>query len=462
VIFSIKSRLMASHLAVALVAAVATSVYLYVSFGRLQAESMEHSLLAGAYALADALETDFGTPHGIVQAQHALRKLANEDSSDYMILDHRGRVVATTASATDAHGLAGIQEALRGRSYTRVRRGADAEAEHIVAAVPIEDDGKAIGVVRVWITESDYTASMLPIKRVTALALLGVVVLSIAVSLALAQALTIPITKMRRLSRRIAKGDFSIRVKAAPADELGELAADLNTMAAKLQELESVRREFVGNVSHELRSPVSNIRITSEVLERRAERLGDDSAKLFETITSETQRLESMIDELLELSAFESGSLRLQEETLELGPLLEEVVEAVSARARQKGVRLGLLVEPGTQIKADRVRLARAVSNLLDNAVKFTPAEGQVVVSARRTDQEMLIEVTDSGEGISRDDLPRVFERFFRADRARTRNGGAGIGLAIVKQIAESHGGSAEAYSEEGRGSTFRLRLPGR
>lgn len=458
----IKSRLVTSHLLVAIVAAVAASMYLSISFGRLQVEYHRHSLLSSAYALADALETDFGTAHGLLQTRHALRKLALTDPGMYAVVDVQGRVIAASStSVAEGSRPSGVGPALDGEQHTQVMRGKTNDDEHIVVSVPVEHEGKIVGAVRAWTLERDYKASLAPIKRVMALALAGVMALSVVVSLLLAQALITPIRRMRQLSRRIARGQFGIRLSETSADELGELAADLNTMATKLQDLENVRRDFVGNVSHELRSPVSNIRITSEVLERRAERLGDDSAELFRTITVETLRLESMIDEILELSVISSGNLVIDKELFHLRPMLEELIERASPRAQQKGITLGLLVDPALRIAGDRTRLARAVGNLLDNALKFTGGGGQVVVSARRCEDETAIEVTDSGEGIAPEALPRVFERFYRADRARTRTGGTGIGLAIVKYIAEAHGGVAEAHSEEGRGSTFRIRLPG-
>ncbi len=459
--FGIKSRLVASHLAVATVAAVAASVYLYISFKELQVKYQEHALTSSAYALADALEADFGTPNGLRQARHAMRKLASEDPGVFAVVDRDGRVLtASTTSTPEGSKLSGVDLALGGTPQAQVKPGTRDDDEHIVASVPIEHDGKVVGAVRAWLLEKDYRASLAPIKRITALALFGVIVLSVVVSLALAQALIIPIRKMRQLSRRIAGGDFSTRVKRPGGDELGELSADMNTMASRLQELESVRRDFMGNVSHELRSPVSNIRVTSEVLQRRAERLGDDSAALFGTVISETERLEAMIDELLELSAIMAGALTLDKEVFDLKPMLEELIVSISPRAQQKSITVSLLPEPDISITADRTRLARAVGNLLDNAVKFTPSGGQVTVSARKSESWVVIEVQDTGEGIAREDLARVFERFYRADRVRSRTGGAGIGLAIVKHTAEAHGGSAEAYSKEGQGSTFTIRLP--
>lgn len=460
-LFGIRSRLIASHLLVAIVAALAASIYLSLSFERLQVEYHEHALLSSAYALADALETDFGTPHGSLQARNAIAKLASEKPGHFAVLDAAGRVVSSTDALIRPGGrLAGTDQALTGRQQVTVTRGKGDDAEHTVVSVPIEHEGRVVGAVRAWVLEKDYRASLAPIKRVTALALAGVAALSIAISLVLSQALTTPIRRMRQLSRRIAGGDFTTRTQESGADELGELAADLNVMASRLQDLENIRRDFVGNVSHELRSPVSNIRVTSEVLERRAERLGDGSAKLFQTIVHETERLESMINELMELSEIESGALTLDMRSFRLKPMLDELIESISPRADQKGITVGLLADPSIAVEADRARLARAVLNLLDNAVKFTSGGGQVVLSARHIDGEIAIEVTDTGDGINSADLPRIFERFYRADKARHRKGGAGIGLSIVKHITEAHGGTVEAYSEEGRGSTFRIRLP--
>lgn len=460
-ILSIKSRLLASHLLIAVIAAAAASMYLSLSFRSLQMEYHEHALLSEAYTLADALETDFGTPHGKLQMEHAIGKLTSDEPDRLAVLDSDGIVISSTDNFINkGDKLADISKVQNGRHSITINEHAEDDQEHISVLVPIEHAGKTAGAVMAWILESDYQKSLRPIKHVTALAMFVVISLSVFISLLLAKALIKPIRRMRQLSRRISNGDLSIRVDNSSSDELGELASDLNSMASRLQDMESMRRDFLGNVSHELRSPVSNIRITSEVLERRAQRLGDDSVGLFQTIVTETQRLESMISELMELTAIESGVLTLEQEVIDLKAMLENLRDSYQPYAEKKNITLGLLADPSIQVVADVARLERVIRNLLDNAIKFTPEDGQVVISARRMDGEIVIEVTDSGDGILTEDLPRVFERFYRADKARQRRGGAGIGLAIVKSIIEAHGGSVEAYSEEGRGSTFRIRLP--
>jgi two-component system sensor histidine kinase BaeS len=265
---------------------------------------------------------------------------------------------------------------------------------------------------------------------------------------------------MRRLSRRIAQGDFTVRIDRPSRDELGELADDLNTMALQLQDLENTRREFLGNVSHELRSPVSNIRITCEVLERRAEKLGGDGAKLFQTVVTETERLEQMINELMELASIKSGNLVLNKEAFGFEVLAEELVAGIALRAAEKSQEVAVAVDQDLVVVADRDRIGRSISNLLDNAVKFTPEHGRIALEAKRIPGHIAIEVSDTGCGIPREDLTRVFDRFYRANRASQRDRGLGIGLAIVKNVVAAHGGTVEVRSVEGHGCTFKIVLP--
>lgn len=458
---SIRSRLLLSHLSVALVAAIAASVYLFLSFVRLQARNSEHSLLSSAYALADAVETDFGTPHGKALIEHAMAELAGEEKAYFAVMDTDGRVVSSTVSAIrPGSKLPLAKSMLNGKPAIYYPTALTPDQKRIVVDVPLERDGAVVGVVRSWMLDKDYQSSLNPIKRITGLALVGATALCVALSLLLAYALISPIRKMQRLSRRIAKGDFSIRMDKLGGDELGQLATDLNTMAARLQDLENSRREFFGDVSHELRSPVSNIRITSEVLQRRAQRLGDDSAKLFGTVIAETERLEVMINELMELAAIKSGALQLNKEAFNLNALVEELADNFSLRIQQKLQVLRAVVDSDLVIFADRDRIARAISNLLDNAIKFAPIAGTITVGARAESGLTLIEVADTGEGIAAEDLAKVFERFYRADKARRRDGGSGIGLAMVKTIVEAHGGSVTVKSIEGQGSTFAISLP--
>ena len=227
-----------------------------------------------------------------------------------------------------------------------------------------------------------------------------------------------------------------------------------------VRRVEQVRRDFVANVSHELRTPLAALKSVIETLQAGAL---DDPAATEEFLARgdvEIDRLVLMVEELLELSRIESGEMPLALQEVAAGDVLSTAVDRMKPKAERQGLSLTLDM-PATlpKIHADRNLLERAIVNLIDNAVKFTAAGGDISVFAGVGDGFLTIDVRDTGEGIDPDDLPRVFERFYKADRAR-RGGGTGLGLAIVKHSIEAHGGSVTVKSQPGRGSTFSFKLP--
>lgn len=227
-----------------------------------------------------------------------------------------------------------------------------------------------------------------------------------------------------------------------------------------VQRTDQIRRDFVANVSHELRTPLAALKSVVETLADGA--LEDESVarEFLRRADGEVDRLVQLVEELLELSRIESGDQPLVLRDTDVASLLSEVAERLrpqAARARQS-LNLDLSPELGS-VSLDSARIERAVLNLLHNAIKFTPAEGEVTLSARREDASLLIEVRDTGVGIAQSDLSRIFERFYKADHSRA-SGGSGLGLALVKHAVEAHGGSVSVESQQPRGSVFSLHIP--
>jgi len=221
-----------------------------------------------------------------------------------------------------------------------------------------------------------------------------------------------------------------------------------------------VRRDFVANVSHELRTPLAAIKSVIETLESGAAADPQVARDFLQSADGEVDRLVQMVEELLELSRIESGELSMTREQVDVGAAVQSAAERLRPQAEKAGV--GLSVETAANlpsVRGDRVSLERAIVNLINNAIKFTPDGGAVRVLARPDGAGVKIEVSDNGSGVESQDLPRVFERFYKADRAR-RAGGTGLGLAVVKHTAEAHGGRVEAESRLGEGSSFRIWLP--
>ena len=228
----------------------------------------------------------------------------------------------------------------------------------------------------------------------------------------------------------------------------------------ELQRLQTVRRDFVANISHELRTPVASLKALAETLQAGA--LDDPTAgrEFLAKINVETDRLAQMVNELSELSRIESGEVHLNVQSIDMGEVAMRVVERLKAQA-DRG-RLSLVMDIPANLPralADKERVEQVLMNLLHNAIKFTPPQGTINVSARAEGDIVLVAVSDTGVGISADDLPRIFERFFKTDKARV-GGGTGLGLAISKHLVEAHGGKIWAESIEGKGSTFTFTLP--
>ena len=224
----------------------------------------------------------------------------------------------------------------------------------------------------------------------------------------------------------------------------------------RMVELESMRRDFVSNVSHELRSPLTAIKIMTETLQDGADQAA--AKEFLENIARETDRMIALVEDLLDLARLESGRLDLRFDSVDLSALVRDAVRSQSTRASKLGIRLEAVTPPnGTAIAGDRDMLTQVVVNLLDNALRNTSSGGAVTARVSSNGSAVAVEVEDTGVGIASDALPHVFERFFVVDRSRAKaKGGTGLGLAIVKHIVEAHGGSVEAHSELGRGSLFR------
>lgn len=230
---------------------------------------------------------------------------------------------------------------------------------------------------------------------------------------------------------------------------------------SQIERLENVRQEFLSNISHELRTPLTSILAFVETLEDGAIEDEENNLRFLGVIRRNAERMHHLINDILELSSIESGKITIEPKRSNLANLTEEVFTNLSSKAADKKISLHNEIPKETFVFADAVRLEQMLTNLIDNAVKFNREGGQVRVSHVQENGSDVISVTDTGEGISGDHLQRIFERFYRTDRARSREiGGTGLGLAIVKHLARLHGGEISVTSTLGKGSVFSIELP--
>lgn len=266
------------------------------------------------------------------------------------------------------------------------------------------------------------------------------------------------------LDRQVLLNGQPYRARAVvAADAAGEkhgVVLVLQDLSA-VQQLGRARRDFVANISHELRTPLTSIRLLLDGLLSGAVRNAGGTQTALQKIETEVLLLEQLARELLDLAQIESGQALVRLVPTPVAQLVAETVERLAPQAARKHQTVSVETPPDLVALADAAQVSRALGNLLHNAIKFTPPEGQVWVRARAADGDVMIEVADTGPGIPPEDLPRVFERFFRGDRSR-RGGGTGLGLAIAKHVVEAHGGRiwAESEGRPGRGAVFRFTLP--
>ena len=299
-------------------------------------------------------------------------------------------------------------------------------------------------------------------ERVTrTLILAGLVagVVGILLVLLLSRRMLGSIGNLTAAARRLGRGDLSSRVPVRGNDEIAELGRSFNDMADALEDSERQRRAMVSDVAHELRTPLANIQGHIEAMQ---DGLMRPNAENLDTVHQQTLHLNHLVSDLRILAESEARELSLSREPIPIADLVNEVLESFRPRAEAESVQLsGEIADGLPTADIDRLRIQQALGNLLDNAIRHTPPSGSVTVSAQSHGDSVRVEVTDTGSGIAPEDLPRIFDRLYRADPSRDRaTGGSGLGLTIARQLVEAHGGAIWAESEPGQGSRFVFDLP--
>jgi two-component system sensor histidine kinase BaeS len=271
---------------------------------------------------------------------------------------------------------------------------------------------------------------------------------------------TRPMRQLARAAQGIAAGDLLQRVPASE-DEVGQVARSFNTMAESLQRMEQQRQNMVADIAHELRTPLSVIQGNVEAM---LDGVLPASPEELQSIHQETILLNRLIGDLRTLSLAEAGQLALDKQPIDLGEVVTRVAEKYRLRAEEQSIALSVQVAPNLpQVYADAGRIEQALVNLTENALRYGASDsgGRVTLGVRAVPSGVEVWVSDTGPGISPKELPHVFERFWRSEKSRSRQtGGSGIGLALVKQLIEAHGGRVSVESTPGHGATFRVMLP--
>jgi signal transduction histidine kinase len=364
-----------------------------------------------------------------------------------------GRLLAATQDIGPQPSQAALVE-LQYRSPTAFTRPSRDLPQRRYAARVVRSGERAIGVVEVSRSTKANERFLATLCRILLVALLVVVAISALVSVPLARRLSRPIRDVEQAARRIATGDLDIRLGSYPPDELGRLAASIDHMAGQLGQLQAARARFIGEISHDLRTPLAAIKGMLINLIDAAE---PNQHAALEVAEQETDRLIRLVNQLLDFSRWQAGQLTLNRRPVDVGDVARTVIALVEGRASHRGLTLAAEIAPDLPtVLADPDRLERVILNLLDNACKFTPAGGDVSLTVAARDAEVEVAVQDTGAGMSEEERERAFEPYYRG----REGSGTGLGLAIARAIVEAHDGRMGLESALSKGTRVWFALP--
>lgn len=371
--------------------------------------------------------------------------------ADVVVVDPAGKVFDFPDRAEPPLPAAPVQRVLAG---SRFAGQLTAHGEpYVLAGVPVPQTG---GAVFLLTPAGPLKRSLTVAQRYLWAA--GAVTFLVGTGLALqiARSMVRPVREMEQVTKNVAHGDFSVRVAAVSDDEIGQLGRAINQMIAQLGAFETRRQQFLANVAHELRTPLSYIRGYAQAVTEGLVSSAEERNRYLQIVQEESIRISRLVDDLLDLAQMEEGQMVFDRSPLDLRLPIEQAVATVRPMAEARGVRVEVeLPDALPQPLADGSRIQQVVFNLVDNGLRYSPEGGVITVTASTEGDDVVVRVADTGPGIDRDLLPLIFERF-----QKRHSEGRGLGLAIVRSIVRAHGGEVGVHSRPGQGSTFWFRLP--
>ena len=275
----------------------------------------------------------------------------------------------------------------------------------------------------------------------------------------LTRALTTPLIRMKKATEKLSKGDFSVHLPKMGKDEIGELSRSITILANELKHLKEERNEFLASISHELRTPLTYIKGYADVA-RRKNIADKDRGQYLGIIYEESEKLSDMIKDLFDLAKIDRNTFVINRINVQLCFYLHDFYEKVFPAFKEKGIKLELNCRENIFVRIDPMRFEQILLNLLNNALKYSEPDTKTSISVKKEKGKVQIEIKDEGSGIPKEDVPFIFDRFYRVEKSRSRDsGGTGLGLSIVKELIEAHEGNIEMTSEQGKGSTFMITL---
>jgi len=469
-------------LAIAVVTLLATAWYSSKSFNKLYYEQLADNLKAQCHLIEPQIMANFS------QIDNVCKTLGKKGGLRITVIFPDGQVVGDSdsnpATMKDHSDRPEFKEALSSDVGRSIRFSDTLGKSMMYLAVAVAKDGRIVAVIRTALPITVAEKGLTALHKKILWTGLVITICAAAASWVVSRKISTPVEQMTEAAERFAAGDFSGRTVVPNTMELAELAKTLNEMAeriggrietitkdqnetqavlASMNRLENIRRDFVANVSHELKTPITSIKGFVETLLEEGENNPEQTQNFLKIIARHTDRLDAIINDLLALCRLEEDGQKrnLNFEQQSLKPAIVSAIELAKLKADAKRIAVELDCDDSITAKINAALLEQAVLNLIDNAVKYSSDGSKIKIDVKKIDGQIEVIVADTGCGIDGEHLDRIFERFYVVDKARSRKlGGTGLGLAIVKHIAQVHEGSVSVESIVGKGSTFIIHLP--
>ncbi|EEM97410.1 hypothetical protein bthur0013_12040 [Bacillus thuringiensis IBL 200] len=428
------------------------------SYEKLYVDNLKGSLVMEGKNLA----AQYDKREGISIFEEKVRSFDQISSSDVLFVSNPRDLSACLPFDVHHHSLISEgdrQTLLDGKTVTKIGYEEHFERNIMGVVIPVLENKKLVGIVYSYIPLKSIKDLIYDMGLILAPLAIAMILITIWVGRKIIIAITKPLSQMERVANHLATGDFSERITVSSEDEIGRLGKAFNKMANSLETEDVKRKEFLANVSHELRTPLSYIKGYSEaILDGVAK--GPQQEKVTQLIHKEAGRMQRLVHDLLDLAQLEGEHFPLKKQPIVFSQLIEDVLDTYEIKFIEKEIHISTNLNPEVIVMIDEDRMQQVLHNVLDNAIRYTNQNGNIVITLEQIDDYCELKIKDTGIGIDIEHLENLGERFYRVDKARSRqHGGTGLGLAIVRQIVHIHGGQWQIESEKDTGTTVIIKL---
>jgi signal transduction histidine kinase len=423
---------------------------LYGAFTNMFIDYVKQELLVRGKNHANVLGKQFNQE----TIEHVV-KMETDVTTHVLITDFSQNILASSVPPSQ-----GMREALLPAGNKLFNGFTEVDWEKSDYIISVSAIGKNEGFVYMYYPSKILRDIVHVVNTVMLVSGMGIVLIAFGLIGVLSRTLTRPLITMKEATNKMALGKYKQKIPAAGDDEVAQLGHSIQLLGEQLQEFEDSRNDFLASVSHELRTPLTYIKGYSDILNKDIVKTREEQQEYLQIINKEASRISLLVNDLLDMSKLQAGQFELRKQRADVNHVIEKVVTTLKPAAAEKGLILSVdLAEELPQAEIDVHRMEQAIYNLVENSIKYTN-EGEIKVKSFASNEFLIIELKDSGIGISAKDLPKIWNRFFRVDKSRTRSkGGSGLGLYVVKNIIEAHNGDIRAKSTENAGSTFTIHL---